>query len=35
MKNQTIYKMIATLAVCSISFLSVSAIAERMNFRGR
>ncbi|MFZ3087553.1 MAG: hypothetical protein WA123_05760 [Methylotenera sp.] len=27
MKNQTIYKMIATLAVCSIGFLSVSVIA--------
>lgn len=32
MKNQTIYKMIATLAVCSISFLSVSAIAAQDEF---
>jgi len=33
MKNQTIYKMIATLAVCSISFLSVSAIAAQDEFQ--
>lgn len=29
MKNKTIYKMIATLAVCSLSFLSISAIAAQ------
>jgi len=33
MKNQTIYKMIATLAVCSIGFLSVSAIAAQDEFQ--
>jgi len=33
MKNQTIYKMIATLAVCSISFLSISAIAAQDEFQ--
>ncbi len=32
MKNQTIYKMIATLAVSSISFLSVSTIAAQDEF---
>lgn len=32
MNNQTIYKMIATLAVCSISFLSVSAMAAQEEF---
>jgi len=29
MKNQTIHRMIATLVVCGISFLSVSAIAAQ------
>ena len=33
MKNQTIYKMIGTLAICSISFLSVSAIAGPDEFQ--
>lgn len=33
MKKQTIHRMIATLAVCSISFLSVSAIAAQDEFQ--
>lgn len=32
MKNQTRYKMITTLAVCGLSFLSVSAIAAQEEF---
>ncbi|MDO9365334.1 MAG: hypothetical protein Q7T58_03180 [Methylotenera sp.] len=33
MKNQTIRRMIATLVVCGISFLSVSAIAAQDEFQ--
>ncbi len=33
MKEQSVYKMIATIAVCSIGFLSVSAIAAQDEFQ--
>ncbi|MGZ8984301.1 MAG: hypothetical protein ACXW11_10165 [Methylotenera sp.] len=33
MKKQTIHRMIATLAVCSLSFISVSAIAAQDEFQ--